>query len=109
MQEALGATRWGMVVSEYDLPNFSGPAALEVLKGMGQDLPFIIVSGTIGEETAVAALKAGAHDFLAKNHLARLLPAVERELRDVAARHERTLAHEALLQSERQYRSLVDR
>jgi two-component system cell cycle sensor histidine kinase/response regulator CckA len=109
MQEALRRAQWDMVVSDYDMPGFSGPAALEVLKAMGQDLPFIIISGTIGEETAVAALKAGAHDFLAKGRLARLLPAVERELRDVAARRERTLANDALRQSEAQYRSLVDR
>jgi DNA-binding NtrC family response regulator len=94
MREALGRARWDMVVSDYDMPTFSGPEALEVLKTTGQDLPFIIVSGTIGEETAVAALKAGAHDFLGKTHLARLLPAVERELRDVWARRERTLAHD---------------
>jgi PAS domain S-box-containing protein len=109
MQEALRRARWDMVVSDYDMPGFSGPAALEVLKAMGQDLPFIIISGTIGEESAVAALKAGAHDFLAKGRLARLLPAVERELRDVTARRERLLANDALRQSEAQYRSLVDR
>ena len=109
MQEALRRARWDMVVSDYDMPGFSGPAALEVLKAMGQDLPFIIISGTIGEETAVAALKAGAHDFLAKGRLARLLPAVERELRDVTARRERLVANDALRQSEAQYRSLVDR
>ena len=62
MREALGRVRWDMVVSDYSMPTFSGPAALEVLKATGQDLPFIIVSGTIGEESAVAALKAGAHD-----------------------------------------------
>jgi hypothetical protein len=109
MREALERLRWDMVVSDYDMPTFSGPAALEVLKATGQDLPFIIVSGTIGEESAVASLKAGAHDFLAKTRLARLLPAVERELRDVSARHDRTVAHDALQQSEAQYRSLVDR
>jgi two-component system, cell cycle sensor histidine kinase and response regulator CckA len=109
MQDALGRGPWQTVLSDYNLPSFSGPAALDVLKAVGRDLPFIIISGTIGEETAVAALKAGAHDFLAKTALARLLPAVERELRDVAARRERTLTHDALRQSEAQYRSLVDR
>jgi two-component system, cell cycle sensor histidine kinase and response regulator CckA len=89
MRAALARQAWDLVLSDYSLPRFTGPAALHLLQGEGIDLPFIIVSGTIGEETAVAAMKAGAHDFLMKGQLTRLLPAVARELREAAERRER--------------------
>src|SRR5262249_20314572 len=92
MKEALQQNDWDVGLCDYSSPSFTAPEALEVLKSTGQDIPFIILSGTIGEETAVAALKAGAHDFLLKDRLARLLPAIERELRDVAERRERVRA-----------------
>jgi PAS domain S-box-containing protein len=109
MQEALGRSAWDVVISDFSLPGFGGPEALAVLREMGQDLPFIIVSGTAGEEAALKALKAGAHDFMPKTRLARLVPAIERELRDVQTKRDRTLAYDALRQSEAQHRSLVDR
>src|SRR5436309_76382 len=108
MQAALQRAPWDLVLSDYSLPQFSAPKALATLQASGLDLPFIIISGTIGEETAVTALKAGAHDFLVKGRLARLIPAVERELREVAQRRDRTRAEESLRQSEAQYRSLVE-
>jgi two-component system cell cycle sensor histidine kinase/response regulator CckA len=107
-QEALARSTWDVVVSDYDLPRFSGPAALEILQATGLDVPFIMISGTIGEEIAVSALKAGAHDFLVKGRLARLIPAIERERREVDVRRERAIAEDALRRSEAQYRSLVD-
>src|SRR5258706_16108603 len=82
MQAALSQKNWDLILSDYTLPTFSAPKALEVLKTSSLDLPFIIVSGTIGEEIAVAALKAGANDFLVKGKFARLGPAIERELRE---------------------------
>ena len=109
MKAALQQSAWDLVLSDFAMPAFSGPAALDLLKESGNDFPFVIISGTIGEENAVAALKAGAHDFLIKNRLSRLIPAIERELADVAARRERKHALEALRQSEAQYRSLIDR
>jgi PAS domain S-box-containing protein len=109
MQEALGRSAWDVVISDFSLPGFGGPEALAVLREMGQDLPFIIVSGMAGEEAALKALKAGAHDFMPKTKLARLVPAIERELRDVQTKRERTLVYDALRQSEAQHRSLVDR
>ena len=72
MQAALDRQTWDIVIADYTLPRFSAPAALQLLQQQQQDLPFIIVSGTIGEETAVAAMKAGAHDYLLKDNLARL-------------------------------------
>src|SRR5437016_6062345 len=89
MRAALGAEAWHVVLSDYSMPAFSAPKALAVLRETGLDLPFIIVSGTIGEETAVEALKAGACDFLVKGRLARLIPAIERERREAALRRER--------------------
>src|SRR5258706_4838606 len=76
MQAALTQKTWDLILSDYSLPNFNAPQALEIVKASGLDLPFIIMSGTIGEETAVAALKTGAHDFLVKGNFARLEPAI---------------------------------
>jgi YesN/AraC family two-component response regulator len=78
------------------MPRFSGLDALQLLKDIGIDLPFIIVSGKIGEDVAVQAMKAGAHDYILKNSLARLVPAIQRELRDAETRRQRLLADEAL-------------
>lgn len=86
MQTALARGSWDLVLSDYSMPHFNAMEALATLKASGLDIPFIVVSGTIGEESAVAALKAGAHDFLVKDKLARLIPAIERELRDAEIR-----------------------
>jgi len=96
LSAALERQNWDLVICDYRLPNFDGLAALASVKAMGLDLPFIIVSGYITEETAVAAMKAGAHDYVMKDKLARLGPAVERELRDAEVRRERRRAEEAL-------------
>jgi len=96
MKAALERTTWDVVLSDFSLPAFSGMAALATMKASGRDLPFIMISGTISEETAVSALKAGAGDFLVKGRLARLVPAIERELRDVAERRERLRLEEQL-------------
>lgn len=101
MREALDRETWDVVVSDYSLPSFGATAALAIVKEQGLDLPFIIVSGTIGEETAVDAMRAGAHDFMTKHKFARLLPAIERELQEAAMRAERTKLREQLLISDR--------
>ena len=69
MRAALKDREWDVIICDYSLPSFDAPRALEVLQASGKDLPFIILSGTIGEETAVAVMKAGAHDFLLKGNL----------------------------------------
>ncbi len=97
---------WDIVLSDYALPAFTALDALRLLKEKDLDLPFIIVSGAIGEETAVAAMKAGAHDYVMKDNLARLIPAIERELREVGGRRMRRQAEEALRESERKNRRL---
>jgi PAS domain S-box-containing protein len=89
MSDALDGKQWDIVLSDYSMPAFSAPDALKLLQEKNLDLPFIIVSGTIGEETAVAALKAGAHDFFSKQRLILLAPAVERELREAEDRRQR--------------------
>ena len=87
---------WNIVLADYSMPQFSAIAALNLLKERDLDLPFVIVSGKIGEDTAVAAMKAGAHDYLVKGKLARLIPAVERELREAVLRKEYRAAQQRL-------------
>jgi len=93
--EALAAGGWDVVIADYRLPSFNAMEALRLLQASKIDLPFLIVSGAIGEEVAVSAMKAGAHDYMLKHNLARLVPAVERELREARVRRERRLAQEA--------------
>jgi two-component system cell cycle sensor histidine kinase/response regulator CckA len=92
MRDALESGSWEVVVSDWSMPAFDAPAALAVLKESQLDIPFIIVSGTIGEQTAVEALRAGAHDFLVKDNLARLVPAIERGVREAAERQKAVVA-----------------
>lgn len=89
MKKALEEESWDVIISDYSLPSFNAPLALEVMKNNGYDLPFIIVSGTTTEENAVVSLKAGAHDFIIKGRLARLVPAIQRELKEAEDRRER--------------------
>ena len=102
MRAALREERWDLVIADYSMPQFSGLAALQLLRDSGIELPFILVSGTMGEEKAVEAMRHGADDYVLKNNLARLPLAVERELRDFEVRTERNRAQE-------RYRNLADR
>jgi signal transduction histidine kinase len=86
MRDALLRRVWDIILCDYTMPRFSAMDALMTLKDSGLDMPFIVISGTVGEETAVTTLKAGAHDFILKGRLARLLPAIERELEDAKTR-----------------------
>ncbi|MBI4266788.1 MAG: response regulator [Chloroflexi bacterium] len=88
MSAALDDGAWDIVLCDYVMPNFSGMAALELLHGKGLDIPFIIVSGQIGEDVAVEVMKAGAHDYILKGNLKRLGPAVQREIHDARVRQE---------------------
>jgi diguanylate cyclase (GGDEF)-like protein/PAS domain S-box-containing protein len=108
MAAALREETWDVVVSDHSMPRFSALAALEEVRRAQLDLPFIIVSGTIGEERAVAAMKAGASDYIVKDRLARLGPAIERELREVAAREAGRRAARALHATEVQTRAIVE-
>jgi phosphoserine phosphatase RsbU/P len=106
LKNALSQERWDLILADYNLPDFNALAALAILQESGLDLPFIIVSGGIGEDIAVAAMKAGAHDYLMKGNLNRLAPAVERELREAAMRSSQRESKRALLESELRYRLL---
>jgi len=86
MQTALNTQTWDIIISDYALPQFSGPAALTLYQQSGADIPFIIVSGAIGEDRAVEMVKAGAHDYVMKDNLSRLVPAVQHELRALQTR-----------------------
>src|SRR5258705_6819606 len=92
MRTSLETKSWDVILSDWSLPTFDALGALAVMKECAPDLPFIIVSGTIGEEAAVEAMRAGAHDYVLKDKLARLAPAVERELREAEVRREKVRA-----------------
>src|ERR1700741_4018956 len=95
MRNALTQEKFDIVFADYSLPQFDAPHALELLKQSGHDIPFIIVSGTVSEDVAVQAMRSGAHDYLTKNNLKRLLAAVQRELREAEQRNAHRKADEA--------------
>jgi len=99
MHQALERETWDIIISDYKMPHFSGLAALKLYKEKGLNIPFILVSGTIGEEAAVAAMVSGAHDYVMKNNLPRLVPAIQRELKEAESRRERKRAEEDLKKS----------
>src|SRR2546426_1149084 len=101
LEAALDRQSWDLVIGDHSMPHLSGMAALALVRERGLDVPFICVSGTISEEMAVAAMKAGANDWVTKGHLKRLLPAIERELREAKGRA-------ALRASEAGYETLVE-
>ncbi|MGE5428092.1 MAG: response regulator [Methylococcaceae bacterium] len=107
-REALRNERWDFIISDYSLPQFSGLDALQELKDTGNDIPFILISGTIGEEIAVAAMKAGVHDYIMKDNLTRLVPAFERELREAQIRKQKKEAEEAIRNERILLRTLID-
>ncbi|MEW6775108.1 MAG: response regulator, partial [Bdellovibrionota bacterium] len=97
---ALEKKPWDIILSDFGMPSFGSTQALEILKKSGRDIPFLVVSGQVGEETAVALMKAGASDYVRKDNPARLVPAVERELREAGVRRARNLSEDALRRSE---------
>jgi PAS domain S-box-containing protein len=103
MNEALENKDWDIIISDYALPQFSGLSALEIFSQKNLDIPFIILSGTIGEETAVEMMRAGASDYMIKGNVARLIPAIEREVRETSVRRERSKADNALRASEEKF------
>ena len=108
MRAALVQDGWDLVLSDNMMPNFSASIALQILQHSGRDLPFIILSGTISEELAVTAMKAGAHDYIQKNQTSRLIPAIEREMREAQLREERRETGKALAAAEHRFRVLVE-
>lgn len=108
MRAALKKHAWDVIISDHSLPQFDSYSALTLLREEGLDIPFIVVSGTIGEEAVVDMMKAGAHDFLIKDNLTRLIPVVERELEYAKVRRERRQGEDALRTSEKRFRALIE-
>jgi two-component system sensor histidine kinase UhpB len=107
LSAALADGPWDLVLSDHQLPCFDALAALAVVREASDDLPFIIVSGHIDEDLAVTAMRAGANDYVSKDHLERLVPACERELREACNRRERALALVAERESEARLQALA--
>jgi DNA-binding NtrC family response regulator len=99
MRDALALDEWDIVIADHHMARFDAPGALRILHESGRDIPFIVVSGSIGEELAVAMMKSGAHDYVLKDRLARLVPAVERELREAISRRHRHRVEQDLAES----------
>ncbi len=108
MYEALQNEVWDVVLCDFQMPDFNAPAALMVLKKTNLDVPFIVVSGSIGEENAVIMMRVGAHDYLMKDNMARLVPAVTRELAEAKNRKERRRAQTALRESEERWKFALE-
>ena len=108
LARALQERAWDLVLSDVQLPGFGGFEALRILQASRQDIPFLIVSGAIGEEVAVSAMKAGAHDYVPKSNLGRLGAVVDRELREARSRREKREAEAALRETETRYRDLFE-
>ncbi|MBN9692920.1 MAG: SpoIIE family protein phosphatase [Verrucomicrobia bacterium] len=106
LREALQPDTWDLILCDHTMPAFSAPEALKVFQETQLDIPFIIISGGIEEGVAIAAMKAGAHDFLMKGSLGRLVPAVQRELNEAKVRSARRETEAALRESELRYRSV---
>jgi PAS domain S-box-containing protein len=108
LREATAERRWDLVLCDYSLPGFSGTDALGIVRAIDADVPFIFVSGTIGESAAVSAMRGGAQDYVLKGDLVRLAPAIERELREAQDRSNRLRAEAALRASEQRFQRLYD-
>jgi PAS domain S-box-containing protein len=108
MRNALETGLWDLILCDYQMPKFNGLAAIALLKETGIDIPLIIVSGAIGEETAAECMRLGARDFFMKGKLTRLVPSIERELREAESRRQHKRVEESLRESEENYRQLFD-
>jgi two-component system, cell cycle sensor histidine kinase and response regulator CckA len=106
LRAALEAGGWDIVISDHNMPGFSSHDALRIVKAMAADTPFLVVSGSVGEEYAVEAMRSGASDFVAKTRLHRLAPIVEREMRETALRAEQRRTAAALAESQHQLRQV---
>src|SRR6266481_5050570 len=108
MRAALESHEWDVILCDYSMPHFNALDALTIVREMKVDIPFLIISGTVGEAAAVEAMRAGAHDYLMKDNLARLAPTIEREMLEAENRRARREAEAALRESEDRYRDLVE-
>lgn len=108
LKKALDEQGWDIVLCDYSMPRFSGGEALKIFKKYGLEIPFIVISGNIGEEVAVEMMRGGASDYLMKDKLARLVPAIQRELEDFAVRRNSRVIEENLKDSEQKFSLFMD-
>jgi PAS domain S-box-containing protein len=108
LKKALKENQWDVILCDYKLPKFNAPSAIAILKETNIDIPVIIVSGTIGEDTAVECMRLGAQDYIMKGNLSRLCPAIARELIETKARNKHKQADEALRASEEKSRNILE-
>jgi len=108
MESAMNRQQWDVILCDYKMPHFSAHAAMKLIQDRKIDIPFIIVSGAIGEDTAVTAMKSGAHDYLMKDKLAKLVVAIEREIREAKMRQDKKKSDEMLRISEENFRHSLD-
>ncbi|MEY4762302.1 MAG: hypothetical protein RLZZ200_2158 [Pseudomonadota bacterium] len=102
LRNALQQDTWGVILCDFSMPGFGGPEALQILRGTGKDVPFILVTGAIGEEAAVDMMKAGAQDFVLKGRISRLGPVLDRELREAQGRRQQRIDLAARVEAQRQ-------
>ena len=107
MRTALREKTWDIILCDYQMPKFNGLAAIALLKETGIDIPMIIVSGAIGEETAADCMRYGAHDYIMKGNLPRLVPAIERELQEAESRRQRKQAEDKLKKKDEELREMT--
>ena len=108
IKRAVESRLWDVIICDYSLPGFNAEEVLDIVKPIDEDIPFIIVSGTVGEKTAVKLMKAGVHDYVMKNNLSRLAPAIQRESKEAEIRRTAKQTQKKLVESERRYRSIVE-
>lgn len=108
MKKALKTKTWDIILCDYKMPNFSAPSAIALLKKTNTDIPLIIVSGSIGEETAVECMRLGAQDYIMKAKLSRLCPAIARELKEVKIRNKKKQAEEEIWQSQQELQTIME-
>lgn len=108
MKQQLDEHEWDIVISDFQMPEFDGAKALQLFQAYDLDIPFILVSGKIGEESAVDLMKMGAHDYIMKGNTARLIPAIESHLKDASNRREKNRLESKLRESEAQYRGFFE-
>ena len=108
MKKALKEKQWDIILCDYKMPNFSGPSAIALLKEENINIPLIMVTGAIGEETAVECMRLGAQDYIMKSNLSRICPAIARELEDAEVRNKQKQAEEELRENKERFRLLAE-
>jgi DNA-binding NtrC family response regulator len=108
MKNAINKEEWNIILSNYNMPNFSGLDAINLLRQKNSDIPLIIISGTVGEDAAVKTIRKGANDYLTKDNLVRLVPSIRRELQEAEIKRERREALDELVKSEKRFKEMAE-